>query len=225
MSYRSTVKKICVGLWLVVIMVLFVCDRIGAQEAKSPGILTRTAGLRSPKPTNLEDAFLDVLRVSHAPGGALLLESCRENKAQVIVPTDATVADAMNLITHADKRYYWVSDNKTVNLGPKYFALSPLDIAVAKLKVKNVPVSQAYRELYEMREVKQGLVARNLREPQWLFASGGITFQENHISLDLKSVTLREALNAIVEADGQRIWLIKIRECGGRYEYVTTLTN
>lgn len=197
-----------------------------AQQANSDKILARKVGVRNPQSSYIGDAFVTALLNSHTPGGALLVESCGEKKEQVLIPTDATLKDALGLITTADTKYDWVSKEKVVNLTPKYFALSPLDIRISEFKVTNSSVVDAYNQLYDKPEVKRGIKDLGLRSPRFQFIVGGINPNQKRITLDYKNITLGEALNAIVEADGQKIWILSIvMTCDGRSEYVARLLN
>jgi hypothetical protein len=196
------------------------------QPQKHLDLRGRKAGVTNARPADLEEAFVSALHASFTPGGALILEKCRKNQVNILVPADATIEDALEIITSRDKDYSWTANDASVNLLPKFFQLSPLDIQISKFNVSDVLVSEAYRKLYETPEVRAGFAARNLQEPPgWQFVTGGVDFEKKRISIDLTNVTLRQTLNAIVEADGEKIWLINIRTCNGRNEYSTRLVN
>lgn len=195
------------------------------SQDKTDAFLAHKVGVHNPGPASIDEAFVGALLNSHTPGGALFVERCGEKKSQVVIPTDATLSDAMNLITGSNVEYVWTSNKRTVNLIPKFFALSPLDMVIAKFKIKDALVADAYNQLYDMPEVRDGLAARNLQPPPFEFVVGGKSSSQKRITLNLKNVTLRDALNAIVEAEGQKIWLFKVRVCEGRNEYVASLAN
>lgn len=224
----STNVRMGFGLAMVMIVSLVLAPgQTPGTRSRNPldRLESRKAGLRNSKPTDVHDAFIEALHVSGTPGGALIVDRCGERKKEVVIPESATLEEALNIIT-GDQEYHWIANDRSVNLLPKFFALSPLDVKISRFEMKDVLVSEAYRRLYELPEVRAALSARNLREPTgWQFIAGGVNFERKRISLDLKDVTLREALNAIVEADGEKIWLFKVRSCEGHYEFITNLIN
>jgi hypothetical protein len=200
--------------------------RIAAQQDKaSPPGEIRDVGQANSKGIDIEAALVDVLLRLQTPGGALLLEECKGAKPTVVLPTTQSRSELMDAIVATDTKYYWRTNGKSINLLPRWFALSPLEIRIKRFQVRNVLVTDAYDQLYALKEAKDGIVGRNLQKPTWRFLAGGVTAEKKRISLDLTNVTLGEALNAIVEADGQKIWLFKVRVCEGRHEYVTGLMN
>ena len=200
--------------------------RIAAQQEKTsrPGEV-REVGQGNARGVEIEVAIVDALLRLQTPGGALLLQECKGLKPTVVLPATDSRSDLLDAIVEVDKRYYWRTSGKSINLLPRWFALSPLEIHIKRFQVKNVLAVDAYNQLYGLKEVKEGISGRNLRQPTWQFLSGGVNADKKRISLNLTDITLREALNAIVEADGQKIWLFKVRACEGRNEYVTGLIN
>jgi len=201
-------------------------SRIEAQQEKaSHREEIRAMGQGNSKGVEVEEALVDALLRLQTPGGALLIEECKESKPAVVLPATASRAELMDAIVATDKKYYWRTNGKSLNLVPRWFALSPLDITIKRFQVRNVLVTEAYGQLYELKDVNEGILDCNLHEPAWRFLAGGVKVDKKRITLDLTNVTLGEALNAIVEADGQKIWLFKIRVCEGHNEYVTSLIN
>ena len=67
--------------------------------------------------------------------------------------------------------------------------------------------------------MREGIANLGLNQGGVAGGGGGGAISKSRISLDLKNVTLKEALNAIVRADGRAMWAYIMRPCEGRNEY------
>jgi hypothetical protein len=117
------------------------------------------------------------------------------------------VSDALRKIVEDDPHYEWALDNGVVNILPKkgYRHLEngadPLETRIKSVDISSVTSSNAAIMILQASGLRVG--GREKSGPREHCAT---------VSLQLKDLTLREALNALVKADGMASWGLEYSE-------------
>lgn len=136
--------------------------------------------------------------------------------ASVLKITGGTVREALDKIVERYPRYVWRLDDGVINFLPKpgesitRDGKPILDVIIIDLKLDGVRANMA---------VKQACEAAGL--PCGAVGSAGGRKRHPKISLHLKNVTLRQALNAIVKKDGDAAWRFEFNKYGNNYVVLT----
>lgn len=194
-------------------------QRRGMSEEE---VLTRHTGVAGKQHGGVVDALVLGLTIAQVPGGVVAVDNCGGYNPTVKVPPNSSVKDLLDQIVLASPQYRWHVDDGVINVIPDTNLTAPLDIKISKFKVESVSASDALNQLLEEPEVRQGIEGLNFHQGARAFG-GGFPISKARISLDLKNVTLQEALNSIVRADGRALWALLLRPCNGRNEYDISL--
>lgn len=172
--------------------------------------------------TAATSAFKAAVNDARLPGGIVAVSSCGVEPKYIFTPAGPTARDAFDAIALTDARYRWEADGGVVNLLPHAGAPPFLNLRIAWFKAQNAgTVYEAVGQLLELPEVQRGIAehgigARRFRggvghyEPPRKRADGSIEV----LSVDIKDVTLRGALNAIARAHGSAVWYYAEHRCG-----------
>ena len=108
-----------------------------------------------------------------------------------------TVRDVLDHITTRAPKYQWAVRKGVINIEPKDRGTeNPLDRKLAKVTLKNMSSTRAALHVLQLAN------ALGSFQPP-----GNFRLRKIH-DLELENVTVREALNAIVAADGQAMWVV-----------------
>lgn len=120
---------------------------------------------------------------------------------------DATFHDMLNGIVQSEPRYQWRESGGCIEVLPVNNGLSLLDTPISSFQVKDVSREEAINQLLNLPEVRSIAMFMNLSRRA---ASNPPTRAgEGKVSLSLNGVTLRQALNRIIEQSGARFWLFR----------------
>jgi len=164
------------------------------------------------------------------------VQNCGVTEPELVPAESTTLQAELNRIIKVLPEYQWTLDDGVLNFLPKYYMPSPLDITISEFKVENIPVIDAYNQLFDKPEVENGFTRLGLHEPAVQLVFGGdpppdikghksAKPEPKRITLNMQHVTLREALNAIVRADGRKAWLLSVYSCEGNSTYQRALVN
>lgn len=124
---------------------------------------------------------------------------------------DGTYRDLLIELIKLNPKYDWVESGGVVNVFPKpkyRKSRSPLEKKLKKVEFVDAWTNIAANELLETAGIPLGS-----GQEAYLSGSGKTT-------VSLRDVTVREALNGIVKADGKAMWIFKPRPAGGYIIYV-----
>lgn len=111
----------------------------------------------------------------------------------------------------ANPRYEWVEHDGVVNVFPKsklHKGRSPLD-----KRIETFEAADEWSNIAAWKLLKMAGVPLVSGQDAYISGSG-------KVSVSLSGVSVRDALNAIVKADGKAMWLFKPRPDGGYIIYV-----
>lgn len=167
------------------------------------------------------DAFGQALAAAHGAGGiASVASECEEAPiTQRWMPLGASLRDVLDLIVAADPGYQWTADDDVVNLLPKESIPALLETPIKRFRLSRpTDLDSALAQLLARPEVRQRESELHTSTGLKLFV-GGASKNDPKIILNCKNLTLREALNAIVQAYGKAVWSYRERHCGGQKVY------
>lgn len=169
------------------------------------------------------DKKIEDFQVNEAPT-SLVLQRLASNSAVPIgieavpesdgkVPTmdvnlkDATVRSILDYIVEKDAHYNWLEAGAVVNVFPKKGKDPLLETIVERYEANNLNKEEAIRALESSVEVKQNLRKGSLRNRTLKSLPGDGEEGLHRFSLNLKSTSVRNILNAIMLGSKSNNWL------------------
>jgi len=162
------------------------------------------------------DAFSKSLAAARVPGGIARILSCEDEVLkQAWRPLNSPLRAVLDSIVLSDPRYRWQLEDGVVNLIPVSGEPALLQVRVTEFHVENAEtVYYALSQLIGLPEVKKGMAELQLSQ-----GLGPLVIPSSpraaRFTVHCQDVTLREALNAIVRAQGRAVWLYTQRHCSG----------
>jgi hypothetical protein len=192
----------------------------GDSSSLSKDVMDRPVSAKSFKDLTTANAFREALSAAGVPGGIVKVSRCDEDLTlQNWGRLGSSLRDVLDAIVKVDDQYRWQLEDGVVNLLPADDQPALLQVRVKHLLVKNATsVYQAYSKLFALPEVKKAIADLKLND-SFERIQGGLSgnLNQTQFSVDRKSITLREALNAIVRAQGQAVWSYKEYHCNGAH--------
>lgn len=197
-----------------------------AQDRQAPPagerLLERRVAAGRAWETTATVAFMLAVNDARLPGGVVAIASCGAQPKYVFAPAGPTARDAFDAIPLTDARYKWEVDEGVVNLLPYEGAPPFLGLRVAAFKTQNArTVHEALGQLMKTPEVERGVSEHGIGSRLFRGGIGYYVPPEERaekaaeaLAVDLKGVTLREALNAIARAHGTAVWQYAEHRCG-----------
>jgi hypothetical protein len=132
-----------------------------------------------------------------------------------------TREELLNEIVEHEPGYTWEERDGVVNVFPRAHVDTVLDIRIARFHVRNAGYSEIHAAIVAQPEVKEWLERNKLTERtpapiDILIGKNGSDLPR--ISLELRDVTLREIMNAIIRSAGFRFW--SVGRWGEKDEYL-----
>lgn len=201
--------------------------QIYAEKHEDANPLSRRIVWTSPQQTYPITVLRSYLSVTHLPGGIFVVKNCSSTEPLITPSEKSTLRDGLNQLVKLMPEYTWSIENGVINFLPRSHSPSPLDIRIAEFKVEKTSPLDASNLLFESEEVKSGLTRLGLHLPSVELVTGGGSpvKDERRVTLNEKNATLREALNAIVKADGSKTWILSVYSCNGEKTYQRVLVN
>lgn len=206
----------------------------GGRPAQAPGASSKLLGRRRSglRLSNLtaSQALQHVLEDFSVPGGAVSLPGCGQEQRFNFRPEGDTLLAVLLGIVKADPLYRWRISQGVVNLLPAGASPGLLNARISSFNSGAADnVSWASSMLVGLPEVQAA--ARNLglltspNEVQVGSISGyspsgaKVQTQAKPLQVQCRSVTVREALNAIVRANRGGVWVYEEQHCRGESSF------
>jgi hypothetical protein len=120
--------------------------------------------------------------------------------------TDATLDDVMNAIVNAKPNYQWRRNGGTIELFPLGRSHPLLDTRISALRITDMKVNEALRQLLANAEVKTAALSFGLR----LTPIVSPIDNDTRFSIADEDITLRQALSRIAESSGLKFWTFEV---------------
>jgi hypothetical protein len=120
---------------------------------------------------------------------------------------DATITDVMNAIVQSSKKYQWRQTGGFVDVWPLAGSNPLLETRISSFNVKDVSPSEAFDQLLSLPEVQANITALNLKRRPPDISPGKLS--GSRFSVNLKEVSLREALDKIAQESHIEIWIFR----------------
>lgn len=162
-----------------------------------------------------QDAFVKSLISARVPGGVVTTSNCNQEAKLQINILALPLFESLNRITQTDPRYKWQTERGTINLIPTAGEPELLKTQIREFRVKNSPsLDLTLEQLLALPEVKLNSDGRRVN--QGLRFGGLSSPRVQQLSISVRDVTLRGALNAIVRAHGRAVWSYAESHCNGQ---------
>lgn len=196
------------------------------QATKMPDILRRKADLSAQNLTSAH-ALAAVLTATAVPGGAIIVQDgCEPDQSHTVALSSGSLQNLLEGIVKADPRYRWHAEDGVVNLVPATGLPSLLYVRIVDYDSKEATnLTWATSLLLQLPEVRLAETELRFHETPNRVQLGMSSASRSNsgprqvsspLSVHLKNVTLREALNALVHANGHGVWLYREWNCNGK---------
>jgi hypothetical protein len=195
-------------------------NHAGIGLDQSSRLLDRQAKGANLKNVMVGQAAVNALLDAGTPGGVAKVSDCNE-ATYIFRPRDSSLRGVLDSIVSTDPRYIWEVKDNVINVIPRN-KLSPfLAVRISRFDLTDVESPrEALSQLLALPELQKAQLSLGPHAVQGgvhVFGPQGSPPKETKkISVSLKGVTVREALNAIARADGSAVWWFRQSECGGR---------
>ena len=203
-----------------------------ATSAQDP--LAVRVGRRVPESVEIEgrrepttEFFVETI-AGNTPGGFATFGGCEaEPDLQPVLTTDSTVREELDKIVGNDLAFAYSVDDGVVNLLPSHSVPPLLYAQVNTLDVDDESISDPLSRLINSPEVAKAKDRLGIGEYSGLrmyVGPSALPQLPGHkevgpkkFTLHLKNVTLLEALNSLVRAQGRGVWRYTERVCNGEH--------
>ena len=203
-------------------------QQAGKPEAEAE-LLMRPVKLPS-SPLSVNSAFQLAMLSSGAPGGEALTQGCAEPSDSAVRPQNVgTLRDVLEDIVTADPEYRWEVKDGVVNLIPSQGVPDLLTLRIGAFDTGDATdVTTATTFLFALPEVRKRAV--ELGFDQAIYGSGLSAIVPGappppKLNVRLQDVTLLEALNALVRANKQGLWIYYETHCKSTNHYSINFTE
>jgi hypothetical protein len=193
---------------------------------KPKHVLERQVAIRGLEKITIERAFREAMSSGNVPGGIVLPGDCAKEDEYQLDIASTTLRDVLDSIVSAAPSYRWQYRRGVVNLIEVRDGTALLGLRIKRFKVNNAKtLSGALSDLMNLSEVKRRLEEVNISQVKQEIgltdlrrSDSGMDGDTQGFSVSCSNVTFREALNAIVSANGKGAWAYLERHCNGRDE-------
>lgn len=209
--------------WIAVILAWVMISAVtpyGRGLDQSRSLLDRQAEGANLENVGAGQAAVNALLDADVPGGVAKVSGCDVRVTDNFRPYDRSLRQVLDAIVSADSRYTWELKDDVINMIPSSGLPAFLSFRVSKVELTEVESpSEALSQLLAIPEVQRaqaGLGPRAVQGGAHVFCPGCPAKEKKTLSVSLKQVTIRDALNAIARAHGSAVWSFQQSECGGR---------
>lgn len=169
-------------------------------------------------------AVVNALFAAGVPGGVANASDCNGSATHIFKPRDPSLRGVLDSIVSRDPRYTWEVKDEVINVLPSNGLPAFFGVRISKFEIFNgATPNEALFKLLAIPEVRQARLKLGRHAVQgggpYLFCPGCPPKEPKKISINLKSVTVREALNAISRAHGTAVWKFSHWQCGGQKSF------
>jgi hypothetical protein len=173
-----------------------------------------------------DEALFAVLQDARLSGGLGTIYQCSQSVRSQLTPSGSSVRDALDAIVSTDPQYKWQIKDGVINVVSRN-EIPFLELRIAEFVLPSSTIDEALGQLLAMDEVKRGEVELGIG-PQLL--RGKIGYPDTRKlgrkrSVKYENITVREALNAIVRANGPARWVYTQGSCDGRNWFEITIAR
>ena len=182
---------------------------LGICAVSMPGVMAQQPALPPVRVVQVHGDMAALLASLANPYGVTIgLELDTQRYHQVSVSLmDATVTDVMNAIVQSSKKYQWRQTGGIVEVWPLAGSNPLLETRISSFNVKDVSPSEAFDQLLSLPEVQANITALNLKRRPPDISPGKLS--GSRFSVNLKEVSLREALDKIAQESHIEIWIFR----------------
>lgn len=190
---------------------------------KSGNVLNRQAKGANLQNVIVGQAVVNALLDAGAPGGVATVYDCNGQVSYVFLPRDSSLRGVLDSIVSTDPRYTWEVKDDVINVLPSNGLPPFFAVRISRFEISQVETpNEALFKLLAIPEVRQAQLNLGRHAVQggtYVFCPGCPPKETKKISVNLKGVTVREALNAISRAHGTAVWRFSQSECSGRKSF------
>ena len=183
--------------------------------------LERSLGGNEVDYSSTTDAFHKSLgRIGMAGGSVRILDCNGDYFKQAWSPLNKTLRQALDTLVENDPRYRWQVADGVINLLPAAGEPAFLKTRIVEFRAENITLAMdTVTPLLKLPEVQKAMDDLNLKPG----IAGFITSPSRKpFSVECKGMTLRQALNAIVRAQGRGVWGYVETHCYQQNEVIIT---
>ncbi len=221
--------------WLTILVIILGASQLAGGErpvklGTDDELLSRPVANRGPSAASVDLAFETAMLGSRTPGGAAITEGCPQPSESAVRFRGTTLREVLDDIVTAHPDYVWAVREGVVDLVPAigvpdllklqipaYDSGDATSLATAGTYLLALPVVRERAE-----EMGFSLAA---------FGSGPIAVVPGALparrlfNVQLRDMTLLEALNALVRANGRGIWIYHQTYCKSEKNFQVQFTN
>lgn len=188
-------------------------DNLLNLQAKGPNLKNVMVG----------QAVVNALINAGAPGGVATVDDCNEQVIHIFTPRDSSLRGVLDSIVSTDPRYTWEDKDHVINVLPSnglppFFAVRISRFETSMAETPNEALFQLLA-IPAVRQAQLNLGRHAAQGGVYVFCPGCPPKETKKVSVNLKGITVREALNAIARAHGSAVWRFSQSECGGRKSF------
>jgi hypothetical protein len=167
---------------------------------------------------SIRDVVVGAMRNAGISGGVSVSYYCNGLSSGYPQTRTDTLRGILDTAVNADPRYAWEINNGTVNFLLQYNPPKFLEMTVSKFEVDDKEPFEALDQLLHLPEVRSHVSAEFARQAvsvtgTYPYNPNGAVKAVKRISVNVSNVTLREALNSIVRARGDLVWVLSTSDC------------
>ena len=182
----------------------------------------------SDTPSIIQSAFVK----AHLPGGIVVVNCGKDRKRYAFSRPRISIQNLLLSVEQIDPEYAWELSDGVINLLPYSGTPKFLETQFKEFSVQRVTSYEALILLLERQETKDKKVALGLDAavssiniPSSYDPERSASDSKYRFDLNLRNVTFRQILNAIVKKDGDRTWYYTETRCGGETEFSVFLVG
>jgi len=195
------------------------------KVASSETILMRAA-ITTPYRASMTNALTTAFSSAAVSGGIVIIAGCGDDPTYNFRSFGPTLRDALNAIVAVDNQYVWRLDGYAINVTPQRGPLPLLRSHIRELNIRNAhSVDEALSQTLNLPELRKRVRELNLTRGFMrtglsdLARPDGPAVIQSSYNLNLKNVSLQQALNAIAQADGKAVWQYRETRCNAKTEF------
>jgi hypothetical protein len=192
----------------------------GQDSDRSSSLLDRQAKGANLKNVIVGQAAVNALLDAGVPGGVANVSECNES-THSFTPRDSSLRGVLDAIVATDPLYKWEVKEGAINVIPGNKLPTFLAVRMSRFDIVGAASPrEVLPQLFKVPEVRRAQAALGRQAVQGgahAFCPEGCPPNESKkISMSLKNVTVREALNAVAREHGSAVWWFQQSECGGQ---------